>query len=199
MKYLTLLPLLIFLSACSWFGDDEVDLSAPSKLVEFKQSLTVKKAWQVNVGAGNSQQGINLVPSVDGENIYAADYKGNVLAVATVTGRMKWRIDTELNVSSGPTVKENILLIGTLDGTVHAFRAGDGSALWQAAVSSEVLAVPVLEDGVVVVRCLDGRVFGLDSQNGSRLWIYDRSVPLLSLRGNGTPLARAGIIYVVNP
>lgn len=196
MKQLTLLLLLVCVSACSWFGGDEIDLSAPAELVDFKQSLSVKKIWRVSIGDGNSTQGINLVPAIEGDVIYAADYKGRVLAIDTRTGRKKWRIDTGLNVSSGPTVKENILLIGTLDGSVHAFRAADGSPLWQSTVSSEVLAVPVLEDGVVIVRCLDGRVFGLDSANGSRKWIYDRSVPLLSLRGNGTPLGRAGVIYV---
>ncbi len=196
MKYLGSALLLIALSGCSWFGDKEIDLNAPAELVVFNQTLRVKKSWQVNIGAGNSNQGINLVPAIYGEQIYASDYKGRILAVDTATGRTRWRIDTELNVSSGPTVKEDILLIGTLDGSVHAYAVGDGSALWQATVSSEVLAVPVLEDGVVVVRCLDGRVFGLDSDNGNRLWVYDRSVPLLSLRGNGTPLGRAGIIYV---
>ena len=197
MRNLILSALLLCLSACSWFGvDEEIDLSAPAELVDFNQTLSVKKAWQVNIGSGNSTQGINLVPAIDGDVIYASDYKGNVLAVDARNGRTQWRIDTELSVSSGPTVKENILLLGTLDGTVHAYQAGDGSVLWQSTVSSEVLAVPVLEDGVVVVRCLDGRVFGLDATNGSRKWVYDRSVPLLSLRGNGTPLSRAGIIYV---
>jgi outer membrane protein assembly factor BamB len=197
MRCLPLVLLLLSLSACSWFGDDdEIDLSAPAELVEFKQTLNVKKAWQVNIGAGNSKQGINLVPAIEGDTIFAVDYKGRVLSVDALSGRTKWRTETELDVSSGPSVKENMLLIGTLDGTVHAFRAADGSPMWQAAVSSEVLALPVLEDGVVVVRCLDGRVFGLDADNGSRLWVYDRSVPLLSLRGNGTPLGRAGIVYV---
>ena len=197
MRILILSALLLCLSACAWFGvDEEIDLSAPAELVDFNQTLSVKKAWQVNIGSGNSTQGINLVPAIDGDVIYASDYKGNVLAVDARNGRTQWRIDTELSVSSGPTVKENILLLGTLDGTVHAYQAGDGSVLWQSTVSSEVLAVPVLEDGVVVVRCLDGRVFGLDATNGSRKWVYDRSVPLLSLRGNGTPLSRAGIIYV---
>ena len=197
MRILILSALLLCLSACAWFGvDEEIDLSTPAELVDFNQTLSVKKAWQVNIGSGNSTQGINLVPAIDGDVIYASDYKGNVLAVDARNGRTQWRIDTELSVSSGPTVKENILLLGTLDGTVHAYQAGDGSVLWQSTVSSEVLAVPVLEDGVVVVRCLDGRVFGLDATNGSRKWVYDRSVPLLSLRGNGTPLSRAGIIYV---
>ena len=97
MRILVLSVLLLSLSACSWFGgDDEIDLSAPAELIEFNPTLSVKKAWQVNIGSGNSKQGINLVPAIDGELIYAADYKGNVLAVDAGTGRTQWRIDTEL-------------------------------------------------------------------------------------------------------
>src|SRR5699024_955031 len=63
-------------------------------------------------------------------------------------------------------------------------------------LSSEILALPVLHDGIVVARAIDGRVFGLDRSDGARLWIYDRSVPLLSLRGNSDPFARAGQVFI---
>jgi outer membrane protein assembly factor BamB len=67
---------------------------------------------------------------------------------------------------------------------------------WRAPVSSEVLSKPILHDGVVVVRCIDGRIFGFDAITGVRRWLYDRNVPLLTLRGNSPPLARGGVIYV---
>jgi outer membrane protein assembly factor BamB len=63
-------------------------------------------------------------------------------------------------------------------------------------MSSEILAAPVEADGIVVTRSIDGRVFGLNAENGRRLWVYDRSVPLLTLRGNATPLVRAGLVYL---
>ncbi|MEM1411644.1 MAG: PQQ-binding-like beta-propeller repeat protein, partial [Pseudomonadota bacterium] len=39
-------------------------------------------------------------------------------------------------------------------------------------------------------------VFGLDENNGRRVWVYDRAVPLLTLRGNANPVIRAGIAYL---
>lgn len=36
----------------------------------------------------------------------------------------------------------------------------------------------------------------MDPADGRRLWVYDRSVPLLTLRGNSDPLARAGRVYM---
>ena len=93
MKQLTLIFLLLSLAGCSWFGgDEEIDLSAPSELVDFNQTLSVKKIWKLNIGSGNSAQGINLVPAVDGEHIYASDFEGKIIAVNASTGRANWYI-----------------------------------------------------------------------------------------------------------
>jgi outer membrane protein assembly factor BamB len=56
--------------------------------------------------------------------------------------------------------------------------------------------MPVIQDDTVVVRCIDGRVFGVDLQTGARVWVYDRSVPLLTLRGSSDPLGRAGQVFI---
>ncbi len=186
--------LLIGLSGCSWFKKEKPD--DPSKLVDFDSILDVKKIWSTNIGKGNSKQGINLVPAYDSGRVYAADYRGNVIAVDADSGKQLWRIETELPVSAGPSVAHDFLFIGTLEGEVYAYSNEDGSLRWQARVSSEVLALPVLHDGIVVVRSIDGRVFGFNAENGSRVWVYDTSVPLLTLRGNSTPAVRAGVAYI---
>ena len=61
-------------------------------------------------------------------------------------------------------------------------------------VSSEVLALPTGANGVAVIRTVDGRVYVLDADSGKRIWIYDRTVPLLTLRGNSAPVIHNGIV-----
>src|SRR3546814_720864 len=47
-----------------------------------------------------------------------------------------------------------------------------------------------------MVRTGDGRIYALDAANGERRWVYDQgSVPLLSLRGNGSMLAANGVLF----
>jgi outer membrane protein assembly factor BamB len=128
--------------------------------------------------------------------IYVADYKGEISAVDAATGKRLWHFKTDLPFSGGPGVSEALALVGTQDGEVHAFLRDTGTPAWIARVSSEVLAAPVESEGIVVVRCIDGRAFGLDARNGRRIWVYDRSVPLLTLRGNSVPLVRAGTVYM---
>jgi len=164
--------------------------------VEFEPTLTVGKIWSTKVGSGLDKAGRQLWPAYLSGTLYAADYKGLLMAVDANSGSKRWEIKTELPFTGGPGISGELLLMGTQDGEVYAFDATSGTQLWSATVTSEVLAAPVESDGIVVVRCIDGRVFGLDADTGRRVWIYDHSVPLLSLRGNAPPLLRAGVVFI---
>jgi len=77
-----------------------------------------------------------------------------------------------------------------------AMDADTGTKRWTAKVSSEVLSAPLIVSGRVIVRSNDGRVFGLDAADGSRKWLFDRGLPLLTVRGNASPVAGNGIVYI---
>jgi outer membrane protein assembly factor BamB len=192
------LAALVLLNGCSWiksWGDDD-DPDAPAELVEFNPSLKVGKAWSVGVGNGLDKAGRQLRPAYSSGTLYAADYKGLLMAINAESGRAQWTIKTKLPFTGGPGVSDNLLLMGTQNGEVFAFDASTGTQLWSATVTSEVLAAPSEADGVVIVRCIDGRVFGLDADTGQRVWVYDHDVPLLTLRGNAPPLLRAGVAFI---
>ena len=192
------LAALLLLNGCSWiksWGDDD-DLSEPAKLVEFESSLKVGEVWSVGIGKGLDKAGRQLRPAFSSGSIYAADYKGLLVAVDADSGRKLWEIKTRLPFTGGPGISDNLLLMGTENGEVFAFDASTGTQLWSANVTSEILAAPSVADGKVIVRCIDGRIFGLDVDTGQREWVYDHSVPLLTLRGNAPPLLRAGIAFI---
>ena len=46
----------------------------------------------------------------------------------------------------------------------------------------------------MIVQTADGNVAALDAADGSQLWVYDRSVPVLTLRGTSTPAVRHGVV-----
>ncbi|MDX2417202.1 MAG: outer membrane protein assembly factor BamB [Xanthomonadales bacterium] len=196
--FIPALAALLLLNGCSWiksWGDDD-EPDAPAELVEFESTLKVGKAWSTDVGKGLDKTGRQIRPAYLSGSLYAADYKGLLVAVDATNGRKQWEIKTELPFTGGPGVTGNLLLMGTENGEVFAFDASTGTQLWSATVTSEVLAAPAESDGIVVVRCIDGRVFGLDADTGQRLWVYDHNVPLLTLRGNAPLLLRAGVVFV---
>jgi outer membrane protein assembly factor BamB len=195
---LALLLLLLLLQGCSWiksWGDDD-DPNAPRELVEFNETLATRELWSQSVGDGAGPAALQLRPVHWNGTIYTADYKGRLTGVDAASGQIRWQLKTELPLSGGPGVNGDYLFVGTENGEVHALSSRDGAPLWTAQASSEILAAPVAADGVVVVRCVDGRIFGLDEESGRRLWIYDRSVPLLTLRGNSAPVIWAGTVYI---
>jgi outer membrane protein assembly factor BamB len=93
-------------------------------------------------------------------------------------------------------VGEGLVIVGTTHGEVVALDAGTGGERWRAPVSSEVIATPAVKNGTVVARSHDGRVYGFDAKDGARRWVFDRTVPLLSLRGNGAPVIVAGRVLL---
>ncbi len=188
---------LLLLQSCAWirsWGDPEPGDPAP--LVDFDESVKVRKLWSTSIGDGMGKEGVAMAPVYVGGTLYAADHEGRLAAVNADNGKKLWELKTKQPFSGGPGVGDGLLVMGTLDGAVIAFDASSGNEVWIAKLSSEVLAVPGVSEGVVVARSIDGRVFGLDAQTGARLWIHDHSVPLLTLRGNADILMRGGTVYI---
>lgn len=196
---ISVLVLILLLAGCQtvggWFGRDKGD-EGPAPLVYFSPSLQVDRVWSTNVGAGLSRSRPDFRPFHHDGMIWVGDHRGRISAVNADSGQVARRFDTGLSLSSGPAVYDDVLLAGTFDGFLVAMDPSSGDERWRARLSSEMLAFPVMHDGVVVARCIDGRTFGIDAADGSRIWIHDRSVPLLTLRGNSDPLTRAGQVYI---
>ena len=57
-----------------------------------------------------------------------------------------------------------------------------------------MLAPPIADRGTVIVRTGDGKLFGLDTASGKRKWVYDRTIPVLTLRGTSTPVIYDGFV-----
>ena len=92
------------LQGCSWIkswgGDD--DPGDPAPLVEFEESLKVRKIWKTSIGDGMGKQGLSMAPVYSSGVLYAADYEGRLAAVDAESGRMKWVLKTKQAFSGGP-------------------------------------------------------------------------------------------------
>lgn len=184
----------LLLSGCSWFGSKD-NAESPVLLEEFTPTLSLKVLWTAQAGGGVGDKGFfKLAPIFDQGKIFVASPKGQVTALDFAHGQVIWQQKIEATLSGGPGVGENLVLVGGHDGEVLAFSETDGHKLWQTNVSSEVVVAPRLSEGKVVVRTVDGKLFALESQTGKRLWVYERNVPILSLRGTSTPVINKGIV-----
>ena len=160
----------------------------PAELVEFEATVEVERRWKRKVGAGTDRHFLKLRPAHSGGRVYAAGPGGNVAAYDARSGNRIWETATRAPISGGPGVGDGLVTLGTLDADVIALDAQQGTPLWRKRVSSEVLAPPLAARGVVVVRTGDGKLVGLKGDDGTRIWVYDRTVPVLTLRGTSAPV-----------
>jgi len=103
--------MLIILQGCALFGGDDEDVLLPTELVEFEAVIEVDKKWDVSIGKGHEGLGLALKPATDGEQVYAASFNGNVVALETNRGKKVWKTNFDLSFTSGPTFKDGILVL----------------------------------------------------------------------------------------
>ncbi len=185
-----LLPLsfaaLLIAAGCS----KDKDVEPPATLVNFPETLPVKRLWDEGVGGGKKQTKLRLGlgPAIDNGVVFAANHKGEMLAVSLETGRDVWVKKLKVPISAGPAAGFGIVVAGTSKGAVLALDGATGRQLWRSQINSELLSSPAISENVIVMRSVDGRLHGLDTHSGKVLWSVEQQVPRLSLRGTATPI-----------
>ena len=182
-----LLLVTALLSGCGLFGGDDDELK-PTELLDFKETLKVKRVWSVKVGEGTEFLRIALSPAGDGNRIYAASYDGRVSAYDPEDGDRIWRTDVDAILSAGPGVGNGLVVVTGYDGDLIALRADDGSEAWRIDMSGESLARPLVTSDSVVVYTIDGRLRVFSVFDGTERWGLEQSLPALTLRGAAPPI-----------
>jgi outer membrane protein assembly factor BamB len=193
-------------------GKNKSKADQPAELVAISSPIGVSKLWSTGLGDGEGRRWLRAHPTIANGRIYATDDKGNLLSLDPNTGKelwssnaisfkkqgSKWKVwkreAIEAGLTGSPGVGEGLVVVGGRNGEVVAF-SETGEKKWEATVTSEVLSAPLIMGDRVVVRSNDGRAFGLDS-NGQRKWVYDRGLPTLTVRGNGSPVGADGVVYL---
>lgn len=166
----------------------------PAKLQSIEAPVKLSRRWSRDIGVGRNEYKLNLRPVVKGARLFAADSEGRVTAIDALTGDIVWTAKTGAAVSAGPGVGEGLVLLGTSNAEIIALDAVDGSERWRTFVSSEVLAIPQTDLEKVIVQTADGNVSALSANDGQSLWSYNRTVPVLTLRGTSSPAIQQGLV-----
>lgn len=181
----------LYLSGCGWtdsfFGGDDNSIP-PTELEDITESVQIRSVWSKNTGVGLDEAFVNLQPVITESNIFTVDREGQVTSLSLGSGNVNWQVELDMTITGGVGAGPGVLIIGNNRGEIIVLDADDGSLKWQKELSSVMLSAPLVQDDVLIVRTGDGRVFGLNVDNGSQIWVYDRGVPVLTLRGNSSPL-----------
>lgn len=178
------------ISACT-----STPVRVPNPLPDFKPEFNPKVLWQTDLGYGVGKYYIRLQPVVQGSHLYIANTRGKLVSLDLKDGDTQWSVDLPMDISAGVGIGGSRLFVASPNGEVMAVSADDGHVLWKSLVSSEVFAPPVDAGQRVLVHTTDGKLFALDAATGRVQWTYDRSVPILNLRGTSTPVVSNGAVF----
>ena len=183
----------LLVAGCGLFGDDEEELE-PAELIDFEESINVKRLWSAKLGGDSDFLRVALRPAGDGARIFAASQDGKVTAFDPETGRQFWRTDLDMELSAGPGVGEGHVVVAAKDGLAIALDATNGSEKWRADIAGESVSRPLVEDDTVIVQTIDNRLQALSLFDGRPRWSIQRDAPLLTMRGSASPVAVGGAV-----
>lgn len=173
------------LSAC---GSFERKVAPHEKELAGMASSKIDVRWAKELPEHGADRFSGLAPAIVGEHAYFAEESGRVSRISMSNGEIQWQKQLDVALSAGPEFVNGKLYLGSPNAEVLALNSEDGSVVWREAVSSEVLSAPKQTGDVVVVHSIDGNIVGLDASNGNLIWTFTRQVPILTLRGTGSPL-----------
>ena len=194
IRSLFLCSLVLLLGGCSAFSSKD-NADPPAELVDLTSSLKITTLWSKSL-QGSDGAFLHIAPAISNDRLYIAEPSGRVYALDAETGKELWSVDLDVPISGGPGVSNSLLAVGTQEAELIVLNTEDGSIRWRKPVSSEVLSVPGVGNGRVVCRTIDGRVESLSGDSGDLRWAYDRDVPVLTLRGDSSPVVDDTLVMV---
>tara|TARA_B110000046_G_scaffold185767_1_gene229167 strand:- start:1109 stop:2341 length:1233 start_codon:yes stop_codon:yes gene_type:complete len=189
----------LLLSACSSQDTKSEALageveSGPAELVSFDETVDIDVEWRRSLGKGSGSKNIRLRPAVSGDNIYAADYNGQLWALELSSGDKIWSQTFDQKITSGVVVAENDLYIATQDGILHSINKNNGEVQWSQPLSSESIAPVAVDDNQIYIRTIDGHLTAFERSNGKKNWTYEAALPVLTVHGTGSPVLLQSLV-----
>lgn len=130
-------------------------------------------------------------PTVVNGFVLVANRLGVVERRRADTGELVWSRTFNASFTAGPTVAGNYALLGSANAELLMLDIESGRQIWQKQLSSEVLSPAQVAQGVVIAQTNDGKVVALRAADGELLWSFERSVPILTIRGTSVPVVSA--------
>lgn len=158
------------------------------------------RAWEQRVAEPDGRTELDRVADIDGElqvgadEVFAASYHGQVMALAPSNGRPLWNRD--IGSANGLALAGDKVILSDTDGNVWALERATGNAVWkQDVLLRRQLTTPVVQGEYVVVGDLDGYLHWLRLSSGE---IVGRT-RLGNEALRGTPqISPEGVLYALN-
>jgi eukaryotic-like serine/threonine-protein kinase len=160
---------------------------------------TPEAVWTYETGAP-----IWGTPAIsDGTIIFGSD-DGNLYAVDTQNGGLKWKFLTQGFVRSQPAIVGGLVYFASDDGYLYALDADSGLEKWRTDIGSNNMpsrgdltskwdyqqSSPIVVDGTVFVGSGASAIYAIDAATGAQIWKFDTVGPV-----RGTPAVAGNTVF----
>jgi outer membrane protein assembly factor BamB len=119
-------------------------------------------------------------PVVVGDSVYFGSGDGNLYALATDTGALRWKFGAGDVIHASPAYADGVLYVGSWDSWLYAVDAQTGKERWRFKTGEDALVhnqqgfqgSPAVVDGVVYVGCRDSHLYAIDAASGKQMWNF---------------------------
>ena len=150
-----------------------------------------------NLVGEEAQRGVYGTPALRDDSLYFGGYDGVLYARFVPNLEKKWDEPIGSPIVGGPTLVDDIVLVGADNGRVYAFqqeaddqRRYSVSALWTYQTGNKVWSSPIGVDGVVYATSLDKNLYAISLEDGTKLWQFTSDGAIAS-----TPAYDSGTVY----
>ncbi|HAV78426.1 MAG TPA: hypothetical protein DCX53_13845 [Anaerolineae bacterium] len=111
-------------------------------------------------------------PTLDGDDLFFGDLKGNFYSFNTSNGQLNWSTQPDGAITAGSLLQNEHLLLATESGNLYAI-SKDGSVLWFEEVGGKIYASPVAVGELILVAPLETDFYltALDA-DGRQVWTF---------------------------
>jgi outer membrane protein assembly factor BamB len=138
-------------------------------------------------------------PAIWNGAVYFGSGDGNIYALDTATGSLKWKFATGDVVHASPAIADGKLYIGSWDSYFYALDASTGKELWRFKTGEDpdihnqvgIQSSAAVSDGVVYFGCRDSNFYALDAATGQKRWSFSNKGSWVIT----SPIVQAGKVY----
>jgi len=138
-------------------------------------------------------------PAVWNRIVYFGSGDGNIYALDTASGALKWKFATGDVVHASPAIADGTLYIGSWDSWFYALDAATGVVKWRFKTGEDpvihnqvgIQSSAAVSDGTVYFGCRDSNLYAVDAATGKRRWVYNNKGSWVI----ASPALRDGRVY----
>ncbi len=146
---------------------------------------------------------------IEGETLYVTTGFGEVIALNSAHGKVKWRHALQNPIRAAPTISGGRIYVVSIDNQLSALSADTGDVQWQHRGITEAATLmgasnPAVVGDSVVVAYSSGEIYNLRAENGRVSWNYALTTPtqigalpaIADIRG--LPVVDKGHVYAIS-